>query len=183
MKEYNNTDRTASLERLAPDLFKYKSVLNIGARTSRFNYGQEFREAGYNITVLEPFKPNVEYLRTLLWIHEVIQGDVRDLKVFKEREQKFDVVFWWHGPEHVIEEDMIKVIPELEKICNHLVVLGCPWGHCPQGEIHNNPWEKHIGHYSYYVFEEFGYDVECLGLQSVAGSNITSVKRIDGRKK
>jgi hypothetical protein len=178
MKEYVDTDRTASLKRLAPDLFKHKTVLNVGARTSRFNYGQEFREAGYDITVLEPFGENVQYLRTLPWIHKVVQGDVRDLSAFKERGQKFDVVFWWHGPEHVIEEDLMGVLPELEKICNHLVVLGCPWGHYPQGEIHNNPWEKHIGHYAHYVFEEFGYDVECLGVQNVAGSNITSVKRI-----
>jgi len=173
MKEYNDTDRTASLKRLAPDLFKYKTVLNVGARTSRFDYGQEFREAGYDITVLEPFGPNVQYLHTLPWVHEVVQGDVRDLRVFKEKEQKFDVVFWWHGPEHVVEEDLRGVLLEIDKICNHLVVLGCPWGHYPQGHIHNNPWEEHIGHYAHYVFEEFGYDVECLGIQ-----NITSVKRL-----
>jgi SAM-dependent methyltransferase len=182
MKRYIDTDRTLSLGRLVPDLFKHKTVLNIGARTNRFDYGQQFREAGYNITILEPFAQNVEYLRTLSWIQEVVQGDVRDLKHFKNKGQKFDVVFWWHGPEHVIEDDLRGVLPELDKICNNLIVLGCPWGHYPQGHIHNNPWEEHVGHYSHHVFEEFGYDVECLGIQNVAGSNITSVKRMPLQK-
>ena len=30
MKEYSDIDRTASLHRLVPDLFEYKSVLNVG---------------------------------------------------------------------------------------------------------------------------------------------------------
>jgi len=177
MKEHKNTDRTASLQRMAPDLFDYKTVLNVGARTNRFHYGDEFKEAGYEITILEPFKANVDYLRTLPWIHETIQGDVRDLTIFYERNQTFDVVFWWHGPEHVIESDLRGVLPELEKISNHLIVLGCPWGHNPQGAEAGNPWERHLGHYTHNIFEDFGYEVECLGFKNVGGSNITSVKR------
>ena len=178
MKKIENRDRTQSLQRLAPDLFQHKTVLNIGARTSRFDYGTQFRDAGCEITILEPFGENVEYLRTLPWVHEVVQGDVRDLSHFKESDQKFDVVFWWHGPEHVVEKELLEVLPELEKICTHLIVLGCPWGNYPQGEVHNNPYEHHVGHYAHDIFEKFDYNVECLGTQHVAGSNITSVKRL-----
>jgi len=178
MKEYSDTDRTASLHRLAPDLFKYKSVLNVGARTDRFDYGKEFGKSGYEITVLEPFFQNVLFLRTVPEIHNVIQGDVRNLNGFIEEEKTFDIVFWWHGPEHVGESDLRNVLPELEKICNHLIVLGCPWGDYPQGPLHNNPYECHVGSYDHQIFEEFGYDVECLGKEHVAGSNVTSVKRL-----
>ena len=149
-----------------------------GARTNRFHYGKEFIEAGYEVTILEPYGPNVAHLRTLPGIHNVIQGDVRDLSVFIEKDETFDVVFWWHGPEHVIESDLRNVLPELEKICNHLVVLGCPWGDFPQGSLYNNPFERHVGSYEHQIFEEFGYDVECLGLKDVPGSNITSIKRL-----
>jgi len=182
--------RKRSLERLTPNLFKKfgndicgvfgnpKTVLNIGAHKKRFDFKEEFLDAGYQITVLEPFKPSVEYLKTLPELHEVVLGDVRDLSIFIDKGQKFDVVFWWHGPEHIVESDLRKVFPELEKICNYMIVLGCPWGYCPQGVHYGNKQEEHVGFYDYKIFEEHGYTVECLGKKDVSRSNITSVKEL-----
>ena len=185
MKHYNIPfkfgGRELSLIRMTPDLFepyKYETVLYVGAKSSRFHFGQEFKNAKYEITILEPFKPNVDYLKTVSWLSEVVEGDIRDLNLFIDKKQKFDIVFWWHGPEHIGEEDLRLAIPELEKICNRMIVLGCPWGDCPQGIVGGNPYEVHVGSYGHEIFEEFGYDVECLGVQNVPGSHITSVKRM-----
>jgi len=185
MKQYNIPHkyggRELSLLRTTPDLFepyKYKTVLYVGAKSSHFRFGQEFRNAKYEISILEPFKPNVDYLKTVPWLTEVFEGDIRDLSVFIEKKQKFDIVFWWHGPEHISEQELMSVLPNLEKICNHKVVLGCPWGEYPQDAIGGNPYEVHVSALSYDVFEEFGYNVECLGTKNVPGSHITSVKNI-----
>ena len=52
MQYHYNKDRKASLLRLIPDIFsgKYKSVLYIGAKERRFHFGQEFRDAKFEIT-------------------------------------------------------------------------------------------------------------------------------------
>tara|TARA_R100001244_G_C5152282_1_gene129838 strand:- start:214 stop:744 length:531 start_codon:yes stop_codon:yes gene_type:complete len=164
--------RTKSLKRLIPDLYNYKSVLYIGARTDRMHYGEEFKESNYLIDILEVFAPNVSYLKTISWVEEVHCGDVRTFSTDK----KYDIIFWWHGPEHIQEEELASTLTLLEGNAKVAVVLGCPWGNYPQGHLHSNPNEEHVSHYNYQVFEDLGYTVECLGEKDVAGSNITSVK-------
>lgn len=175
MKHYQSENRTESLNRLIPDLYNYNSVLYIGARSDRFDYGKDFRAYNYEITVLEAFDKNVNYLKNIDWIKEVIHGDVTDIDVG----EKYDIVFWWHGPEHIKENQLNDTITKLERYANVAVVLGCPWGLFPQKALHNNPFEIHVSHNDYQIFEDLGYNVECLGTKNKKGSNITAVKRIN----
>lgn len=175
MRHYDSIDRTASLQRLCPDLYDYENILYIGARSNRFDYGLEFRAAGYNIDVLEVFPENVRHLKTIPWINNVIEGDVREISFWNDY---YDVVFWWHGPEHIHSNELIPTLNKLEIYARKLIVLGCPWGTYVQGAIHNNPWEEHVGAYSWEHFEPLGYEVECLGQKDVPGSNVTAVKRL-----
>ena len=52
---YNNAGdaRTQSLARMVPDLYTYQTVLYIGARPDRFDYGIDFIKNNYQVTVLE----------------------------------------------------------------------------------------------------------------------------------
>lgn len=174
MVHNSDLDRTASLIRLYPSIFQNKKVLYVGAREDRFDYSEEFIKGNSKITVLEIYPENVKKLKQLSWLESVIEGDIctyTDL-------EKYDLIFWWHGPEHVTEQELKKVLPSLETIANEAVVLGCPWGYFPQDDIYGNMHEKHISHLDYTIFEEFGYAVECLGRKDVHGSNITAVKII-----
>lgn len=175
MKHYEDRDRTASLKRIVPDLFDYKSVLYVGARTDRFDYGNSFKEKGYDITVIEIFEDNINYLKKIPWLKEVIAGDIRTFSTDK----KFDVSFWWHGPEHIKDYELRGVVDNLKKITNKLIVFGCPWGRYELGALYNNPYERHITHWDYTSFEEMGFEVECLGTKDVPLSNITSVMRLN----
>lgn len=180
MEHFNDIDRTKSLQRLAPDLFTeaHKSVLYVGARNGGFEYGRDFRVAKIKITMLEAFEENVNYLKQIPWIVEVIHGDVR----YKKIENNYDIVFWWHGPEHISEIELPLTVKKLESICNNIVVMGCPWGMYEQSDNpygnYKNPYEVHVSHFDYHIFEKMGYKVECLGTKNVPGSNITSVKRL-----
>ena len=176
MKHYKETDRTASLLRLVPGLFstRYKSVLYIGARSDRFDYGDEFKHFNYKITILEAWEDNVEYLRTEMPTIEVIHGEVQNVTI----EEKFDVVFWWHGPEHVPEDQLSDTINKIEKWAKKVVIMGCPWGHRRQKAIQGNPYERHVSHLLYPFFEEKGYTVECLGVKNGGTSHITAVKYV-----
>jgi hypothetical protein len=174
MLHFTDPDRKASVNRLAPELWSCRDVLYVGARTDRIDFGQELREASVAISVLEIYPPNVEYLRTLDWIAEVFAGDVRTFEPTKQ----YDAAFWWHGPEHIPARDLPGALARLEKAARKLVVLGCPWGKYKQGKLHDNPNEQHVSHFDYDTFEKLGYEVECLGVKNVPGSNITAVKRL-----
>ena len=173
MKHYKDLDRTASLNRLCPDLYDHKSVLYIGARPDRKDYLLDFESAGYQIQILEVFTPNAEHLMKEGWF--VIEMDVRD---FPETKRIWDVIFWWHGPEHVGEEDLPKVLARLEAAAKKMVVLGCPWGNVPQSKILGNPAEEHLSFLDENFFEERGYTTETLGVRNARRSNITAVKYV-----
>lgn len=172
--------RTKSLLKLAPDLFKYKSVLYIGAIPPEINnqydnpeagmaYLKEFKQAEYKITIIEVHLPNYELLVNKHH-YEVHHCSIEDFN-----NGKYDVVMWWHGPEHVEESKLLGVLSKLEDIANHLVVLGCPWGRYELGQIHGNPYQEHK---AYLYPKSFpGYETDCIGTVNVPGSNITAVKR------
>lgn len=166
--------RTASLGRLIPDLFNYKTVLYIGARNKRIDYGDTFVEKQYDITVLEIFEPNVRYLKTVKWIKEVIHADVTTF----ETDKKYDIVFWWHGPEHVEKSQLETTIKKLEGMANIAVVLGCPWGNVVQADKDSNPHERHISYLDRGDFEKMGHTVEYIEPKDIMGSNITAVKYV-----
>lgn len=173
MNHYKNTDRKESLKRLIPELFNYKSILYIGAKGERFEFGKEFRDNNCEVSVLEIFPPNVQFLKSVSWLEEVIQGDVRMF----ETDKKYDVVFWWHGPEHIHIEELPVTLNKLKEITERVIVIGCPWGIYEQGEIKGNLNEIHVSHLGYQFFEEQDFEVECLGEENVEGSNITAIWR------
>jgi hypothetical protein len=149
--------------------------LYVGARTNRFDFGEAFKNAGCAITILEAFRLNVEYLRTIEWLEDVIEGDVRIFKPCKT----YEVTFWWHGPEHVDIKEIPDTLKLIESYTTELVVLGCPWGVYEQGEAFGNPYETHRSYIYPETFEALGYTVECLGARDVRGSNITAVKLLN----
>jgi len=175
-------DRRRSLLRLVPDLFMgtYKSVLYVGATGNSTAFLPEFRRAEYNITIIEAFLQNYH---SLIKEHKglfdfINQGLIEDFNPPGGR--RYDVIFWWHGPEHVEEERLPGILRRIEGFGNRLVILGCPWGRYRLGAKDGNPYEVHRAYYYPEMFIGLGYDrVECLGEADVPGSNITSVKILD----
>jgi hypothetical protein len=171
---YVKERRFERLLKEAPDVFKYKTVLYVGARQDRYDFLETFNKNRYEIDVLEIFQPNVDFLKTIPWIKNIIKGDVTDFKTDK----RYDVVFWWHGPEHIEKGEIPRALSYLESITNNLIVLGCPWGNVPQG--HNledkNIYEKHLASFDVGFFEDFGYKADYFGLKDKMGSNIIAVK-------
>lgn len=174
--EPRNYDRLASLLLLAPNLFReeYKTVLYIGARESRFDFGNLLGRAGYKITILEAHQANAIHLNSL-GLYEVIHGDIT---TYDFQKRKFDIVFWWHGPEHIEFDQLENTVKKLESIASKLVILGCPYGIYEQGELEGNPYEVHKSHHIPHEFICLNYDVIQIGEKDIHGSNITAVKHI-----
>jgi len=162
--------RKPQLEKNIPSIWNYNTVLYIGARTDRIDFGDEFKENNYKMDILEIFKPNVDYLKKIEWLNQIIEGDVKE--VDKIIDKKYDVIFWWHGPEHIGKEDLKVTLDKLKKLANHYVVLGCPWGDVEQGDIFGNKWEEHVSELNLEDFEENGFKTDLIGEKDILGSNI-----------
>jgi len=120
------------------------TLLYVGARLPDGLRGiQELRNAGYAVTILEIWPDNV---RKLLEAGlDAVRGDVCDAaRLFDGA--RFDVVFRWHGSEHVEKSELPRVAAGLKGISRRLPVTGCPWGRYEQGEEYGNPHERHVLH-------------------------------------
>jgi len=156
--------RLKQLNQELPDLLRNgqgKSVLYVGATPHRFQMGRELFEAGYKITLLEAFKQHYDYYEDHPWLEQRIYGDVRYIKNLANG-QKWDVVVWWHGPEHVNKDELPEVLKDLESVAD-LVILGCPWGQNIHGMIGGNPYSVHECHHDTTDFEQLGYEARTLG--------------------
>jgi len=118
------------------------------------------RANGYQIDVVEIYGPNAEFLRGLDWINNVVNGS------------RYDVVFWWHGLEHIDRKDLPGTLSQLKDLSSRLVVLGCPWGYYEQGEVGGNQWERHLSHLDRDDFEDLGFRTSVVGIRNVRGSNL-----------
>lgn len=176
MKHYSDIDRTASLWRLYPEIFtENRTVLYIGAREDRFDYSDMFNHFKIEITILEAWEKNCEVL-TKKGLN-VICGDVRNIENIPGiTGNKWDLVFWWHGPEHVEADEVQETIIKLMKLRSNVVVLGCPWGVFEQGELGGNPYERHVSAIYPEMLEYCGYTVEALGKPDTIGSGLVAVE-------
>ena len=164
-------ERVRSLLRTDEHVLRQKTLLYVGAR-ERTQLLDLFVNAGFRVTVLEAWGPNCELLRKRSDIHEVIQGNINEFVTMTDRE--WDVVLWWHGPEHVELSILRRTLEGIKKIARYMVVLGCPWGAYPQGPLDDNPYEVHVSHLTPEFFHQFGYSTETLGMKDTMGSNITA---------
>jgi len=168
---------------MAPELFAPtdSTLLYVGANLKRFNYGSEFAELGHQITVLEIWPP---YARDLVndWrVKRVVVGDVRKLDDIALPETQYDAAFWWHGPEHVYEQDVATAIAQLERRVKPggLVVVGCPWGVFPEHGVDGNPAQEHKSALYPELFAGLGYAVRTAGQVDTPMSSVIATKRIN----
>lgn len=161
------------------ELFKngrYRSVLYVGANKRRQHFLDWFEEAGYSrIVVLEAFEENYKFMRAVRSPPcQIVHGDVRRVDdMFAEG--AFDVSFFWHGPEHLREEEIGPVLGKLEAVSG-IVVLGCPYGAYEQGAEYGNPFEEHLSAVYPQFLEECGYSTDVVGKADERDSNMVAWK-------
>lgn len=130
------------LKRYLPWLFVdsgVRSMLYVGANQLRPPFhAQRLKQAGWELHLLEVFPGNIEHHRHTGLFDTLMYGDVRTVKIGR----KFDCVFWWHGIEHIPQEDLAATLHRLELLAP-AIVLGCPDGYSPQAPVYGNEAEQH----------------------------------------
>lgn len=151
------------------DSHKGESVLYVGATPWRFQMGRELHEAGYEITLLEAFRLYAQNYEGHPWLKDVICGDVRGISAIAG-DRRWDVAIWWHGPEHVKNQELETTLRGLESVTERLVLLGCPWGVNAQGAVGSNPFERHWASLDVADLTALGYKTETLGHRNDPGT-------------
>lgn len=181
-------NRRQQLEECIPDIWDHNSLLYIGAKVvekKRLSWGgmrwiPQFHKAGYKIDVIEIWPKNVESLNRFNAeenaFNRIIKGDARILNLYVKR--KYDIVMWYHGPEHVRKIYVRKTLRRLEQFATKLVIIGCPWGFYKQGATQKNFREIHVSALYLDIFESIGWQTDTIGESDVPGSNILAWKRI-----
>ncbi len=163
------------------DLFSgtYKSVLYVGANHLRQHFLSEFVSGYDRVVVLEIFPRNVAHLKKNYTDKNtsIIHGDVRDAAGLTSG--RFDVCFFWHGPEHLGRDEVGTVLRMLESITDSLVVLGMPYGNYPQGAEYGNKYETHLWDVYPADMERLGYLTHTIGDANDTLSNMMAWKRMD----
>lgn len=161
-----------------PDVFDYASVLYVGASCDRQQMLKDFRNRNFIIDIVEPFKDNYEYCKLIPGIRKVYDDTIQLYASRTENYKQYDVVFWWHGPEHISDKEVERTFNQIEAMATKLVVLGCPWGKYEQGPIKGNIYEIHKTDWDVKDFESMGYKTSTLGQKDVSGSNLLAWKKI-----
>lgn len=56
-----------------------------------------------------------------------IEADIRSWVIGNRN--NYDLIIWWHGPEHVAREEFLKTEALLAEMCSGVIILGAPEGH------------------------------------------------------
>lgn len=148
------------LREYIPELFDGRggNALYIGANQVRPpHHAGTLAQYGWELHLLEAFMGNVEFHgANKLW-ETIYLGNVLCVEQLPKR--AFDVVFWWHGPEHVPFERLGVALDNIEDCAESLVVLGCPHGLQKQDSVYGNKLEAHLWDVEPCDLEAVGYNV------------------------
>lgn len=54
-------------------------------------------------------------------------GDIRKIcEIYND--DSFDIIFWSHGPEHILREEWPDTFEQLKRVCSKGIIIQCPWG-------------------------------------------------------
>ncbi len=181
MIDPSDVQRSKTLADVVPPLAGMKSLLHVGEqmRDGWEFWPDWFRAHGIELfDVLEIYGPSAKTLRTMPLWRNVYQGDVRDCAQMSVA--PVDVVFWWHGPEHVPKCGFQTAIDNLVGGWQpKLIILGMPWG------VHRNDdreWENkaslHVATWYPAELEAMGWEVRTDGPVDVPSGHITAWKEL-----
>jgi len=134
-----------------------ESVLDVGCGSS-----PTMRLLGVTHPVgFEGYKPAVDEALRLKTHDEMIQGDLRELSKFIKPKQ-FDACIALDVIEHVVKEDGLKMIKDMEQVARKKVIFFTPCGFLPQRHSANDDLQEHLSGWEPDEMRRHGYHVTGL---------------------
>jgi len=179
---------------LTPSSHEGETCLYIGGNLLRCEMARELRIAGFEITLLEVFKPYCDALEKEKKFFGVFSEIINENIQYFKSERTWDIVAWWHGPEHITIDSLPDTIFSIEKVTKKLVVFACPFGRYDFDESQaadlakrhgkilgtevTNVFEIHSSALYPDFFTKLGYKVNTIGGKDIPGSNLLAWKYV-----
>ena len=151
---------------------KNKIALYVGASCSRAFLLDLLWSLGYEVDIIEIWEKNLDCIKKDYRFRNLIHGDVANESIYGN----YDVIFWYHGPEHVLEEQF-KLIDEIFEKKAKLIILGCPFENLSQGALDGNENERHVWSINVESLHKYGYITSQIARNGVS-DNIVAWKII-----
>ena len=144
-KQWQNSDESDKLliaiHNLLEPITKNIKILLIGTGHSDEQYEDwpmVFENLGASsIEYIEAYEPNVTKFKDKKY-------KVTHLEAQNLRHGSFDIIGWFHGPEHVSKEDCVAILNNCKNIATKLVITLCPYGgYYDSTQDSINPYERH----------------------------------------
>jgi hypothetical protein len=148
---------------------KEKTALYVGANRSRAFFLDALWSFGYEVDIIEIYKENFDFIKNNYKFRNLIFGDIQSCEL-----EEYDLIFWYHGPEHIEKENFQVTLERLEEKAND-IVLGCPKNDHHIYEKDPNIFEKHLWKICEEDFVSLGYCVE-VRKREKAVDNIVAYK-------
>lgn len=168
--------RQNQLDALLPETLKDgygKRILYVGGH---LRYGRNlqitgyFRNAGYQIDVIEIFPDNIAQLANVKWIKKLIEGDIRLFDPYAP----YDLVVFWHGPEHLPKDEVPKLLDKMKTYAK-AVIFATPNGFYDQGDEYGNPYERHASTWYVEDFMKLDMVATAIGNHDEQNGNIIAL--------
>ena len=162
---------------------EFKSALYVGAssriknaktgtRLFKLYFADRLAQKCEHVDLLEVWPANIEGLKGTPPFKNLILGDARTID--EHVNQKYDLIFWWHGPEHIHEHEIGPTVEKMKTMCNKHIIFGCPWGVYEQDAVYGNPYEEHKSHLHPKLYSNLGFLTSTVSQPNHKLGNITS---------
>lgn len=166
---------------------KWDTILYIGACEKTFKEweGDYFlhyirsKKKIFTCTVIEKYLPYVEIIKSLPVYSEFKLKLICDDIINYARHTKniYNIIIWWHGPEHIHQEEFETIVPHLEKICSGVIILGCPEGKDDFSDVISG--DHHKWDVSYKYLQSLGFKTKLINRELKGqGNSINALKLV-----
>lgn len=151
---------------------KKASILDVGCGNGELMEMLN-RDRVWKVDGIDAYAIDAGLARTTGVYSKVLVGDIRDVKKYVKG-KKYDIVFCSQVLEHLEKKDALKLIGDLEKIGNK-IVLATPLGFLEKDEPYmgegDNPYQAHRSAWSVGDYESRGYKVYGSGVKFLFGDD------------
>jgi len=139
---------------------KIRTFLNVGFhgwKDDRAHWWIKFcNENGIDWKILEIFEQNiVNAISDGCPVDKIVLGDILNTETY----ETVDCLMFWHGPEHILKDEFLSKLPEIERKVNKLIIFGMPLGYEPQHTVYGNIHENHLSEWHSIDWRNLGYTV------------------------